>query len=186
MKALVWAANLLGWPIIQIAIGGAVLRWPSAAFMQDSWLTRERQFERNGDLYRRLFAIQRWKKHLPDGAPWLGGMPKKRLAGRSSDYFESLIIESRRAELSHWCMLLCFPLFFFWNPPWASAIMACYGLAANLPCIAAQRANRIQLSRMVRRRRSRTWACANPVVAEPAPSNRAGRYMQSAGENAGM
>lgn len=155
MKPLLWAFNLLGWPIIHIGIGGIVLRLPAASFSEDSWITRERHCERSGDLYRYVFAIQRWKKHLPDGAPWLGGMPKKQLAGRSVDYLRVVIIETRRAEIAHWCMVLCIPCFFVWNPPWACAVMAGYGLLANIPCILAQRANRIQMSRMVRRQRCR-------------------------------
>jgi len=147
-----WVLNLLGWPIIHVTVGSLLLRWPEAAFAQDSWLTRERHCEQGGNLYRKLFAIQRWKRLLPDGAPWLGGMAKKRLSGRSTAYFRDLVVETRRAEYAHWGMLLCTPWFFIWNPPWACAVMTAYGLAANLPCILAQRANRIQLSRMAHRR----------------------------------
>lgn len=161
MKPLVWALNLLGWPVIHLGIGGVVLRWPAAPFHHDSWLTRERHCERSGDLYRNILAIQRWKKHLPDGAPWLGGRAKKRLAGRTPEYLAAVISETRRAEIAHWCMLLCSPLFFLWNPPWACAVMAGYGLLANVPCILAQRANRIQLARMMRRQR-----CKHPMAAD--------------------
>lgn len=161
MRPLVWALNLLGWPVIQLGIGGVVLRWPAAPFLRDSWLTRERHCEGSGDLYRKLFAIQRWKKHLPDGAPWLGGMAKKRLARRNPEYLKAVIVETRRAEVAHWCMLLCIPLFFLWDPPWACAVMAAYGLLANVPCILAQRANRIQMARMMSRQE-----CKQLVAAE--------------------
>lgn len=151
MIALVWTANVLGWPAIHLAIGRAVLHIPSCRFEHDIWLTRERRWERDGRLYRRVVRIHRWKKLLPDGAPWLGGMQKKRLAERSSPYLRAFVSETRRAELAHWCMLLCAPVFILWNPPWACLVMVFYGIAANLPCILAQRANRIQISRMLRR-----------------------------------
>lgn len=152
MNSWVWPLNLLGWPIIHVTVGFLLLRWPEASFAQDSWLTRERRCEQGGNLYRKLFSIQRWKRRLPDGAPWLGGMAKRRLTGRNAEYLRALAVEMRRAEYAHWVMLLCTPLFFIWNPPWACAVMTAYGLAANLPCILAQRANRIQLTRMAIRR----------------------------------
>lgn len=151
MNAWVWTANLLGWPLLHFGIGSTVLRLPASMFARDSWLTRERAWERGGALYRSLFAIHRWKKHLPDGAPWMGGMSKKRIAGRSPAYLDSFAVETRRAELAHWCMLLCTPLFFLWNPPWACVVMVLYGAAANIPCILAQRSNRAHLRRILAR-----------------------------------
>jgi glycosyl-4,4'-diaponeurosporenoate acyltransferase len=192
MRELAWALNVLGWPVIQLGIGGVVLRWPAAPFLDDSWITRERCWERRGDLYRQAFAIQRWKRHLPDGAPWLGGTAKKRLAARSPEYLKTLIMETRRAEIGHWSMLLCVPLFFLWNPPWACAVMAGYGLLANVPCILAQRSNRIQVARMLRRQGDKhslaaeggglTWRATGKGThreADPAGPSIANRYCRN-------
>jgi glycosyl-4,4'-diaponeurosporenoate acyltransferase len=151
-----WAANLLGWPVIHLATACWMLRQPVAQYGRDGWLTRERPWEQGGKFYRTVFAIHRWKRLLPDGARWLGGMAKKRLDNRSRAYLEAFVAETRRAESAHWRMLLCTPVFFLWNPPWACAVMAGYGLAANLPCILAQRANRLQLSRVLGRMDRRT------------------------------
>ena len=71
---------------------------------------------------------------------------------RDSSYLAQFLLETRRAELAHWCMLCCLPLFFLWNPPWACLVMTAYALAANLPCILAQRYNRIAIDRAVRTR----------------------------------
>jgi glycosyl-4,4'-diaponeurosporenoate acyltransferase len=49
-------------------------------------------------------------------------------------------------------MFCCLPLFFLWNPPWACLVMTTYALAANLPCILAQRYNRIAVNRALRSR----------------------------------
>jgi glycosyl-4,4'-diaponeurosporenoate acyltransferase len=150
MNALVWAANLLGWPIIHLVVARTILHRSAERYARDSWLTRERRWEHGGALYRQYFLVHRWKRLLPDGAPWLGGMAKKRLAGRSSTYLRAFVAETRRAESAHWYMLFCTPLFYLWNPPWACAVMTAYGIAANLPCIFAQRANRLQLKRIIR------------------------------------
>jgi glycosyl-4,4'-diaponeurosporenoate acyltransferase len=153
MIALIWAANLLGWPLIHIALGFVALRLPPHLFAEDTWLTTPRQWERDGRFYRDWLAIRRWKTLLPDGAPWLGGFAKKRIHSRDSSYLAQFLLETRRAESAHWCMLCCLPLFFLWNPPWACLVMTAYALAANLPCILAQRYNRIALGRVVRIRR---------------------------------
>ncbi|MEG9438411.1 hypothetical protein JAO29_19885 [Edaphobacter sp. HDX4] len=156
MTALIWAANVLGWPVIHMTIGFAVLRVPSQAFACDTWLTTPRSWEREGNMYRDWFAIRKWKSLLPDGAPWLGGHAKKKLLSRNLACISYFLIETRRAEIAHWCMLVCLPLFFLWNPPWARLVVTTYAVAANLPCILAQRYNRFILRRIARALRPST------------------------------
>jgi len=158
MTALVWAANILGWPLIQLGLAAAFLRLPTRLFAQDCWLTKTRAFERDGRLYRDGLHIRRWKRLLPDGAGWLGGFPKNAAPSRDPAYLARFAEETRRAEVAHWCMLLCLPVFFLWNPPWARWVMTAYALAANLPCIAAQRYNRMALGRLITLRQKRSVA----------------------------
>ncbi len=153
MMALLWAANLLGWPVIHFAFAVVALRLPSYLFDRDSWLTAPRRWERGGRFYRDWLRIRKWKSLLPDGAPWLGGFAKKKVSAQDSFYLEQFLVETRRAEWAHWCMLGCLPLFFLWNPPWACLVMTVYALAANVPCILAQRYNRIVLHRVVQTHR---------------------------------
>ena len=151
MRAAVWAANILGWPVIHLAIARVAIALPSAYFARDGFLFAERLWEQDGNFYRRWLAIRSWKGRLPNGAPWLGGFSKDRLAKRDASYVDEFILETRRAEFAHWCMLACLPLFFLWNPPWACAVMAFYAIAANMPCIAVQRYNRLVLARFRKR-----------------------------------
>lgn len=153
---MIWpivAANLLGWPIIHLTIGHLSLSIPERFLEHDNWLTAPRPWELDGRLYRDRLRIRRWKCLLPDGASWLGGFSKKRLLSRSPEYFKQFLIETRRAELAHWCMLGCLPAFFLWNPLWARWLMVIYAVSANLPCILAQRYNRIVLDRLACSRR---------------------------------
>ena len=143
------ALNVLGWPLIQLTLARLFLLLPDARFATKTWLTRERQVEKNGQLYRQFLAIQRWKGLLPDGASWLGGRPKKSLASRCPADLTKSAIETRRAETAHWCMLMCTPIFYLWNPGWACVVMTLYGFAANMPCIVVQRANRIKIERIL-------------------------------------
>jgi glycosyl-4,4'-diaponeurosporenoate acyltransferase len=151
MMALLWSANLLGWPLLHVGIGFVALRLPAHLFARDSWITKPREWERDGRFYRDWLAIRRWKGFLPDGAPWLGGFAK-RVSSRDPSFLTRFVLETRRAELAHWCTLCCLPMFFLWNPLWACLVMTAYALAANLPCILAQRYNRIAMDRVVRMR----------------------------------
>lgn len=148
MSALVWAANLLGWPAIHLSLSSLFVHLPARWFGKDNRLTAPRPWERGGGFYRDRFAVRRWKAMLPDGAPWLGGFAKKALRSRDPGYLNRFLLETRRAEMAHWCMLGCLPVFFLWNPPWACCVMALYALAANLPCIVTQRYNRLVLARL--------------------------------------
>lgn len=150
MRIAVWAANLLGWPILQIAIARFALSLPLESFAGDRPLYSIRSWERSGRFYN-IFAIRRWKTLLPDAGPWFGGFSKKRIAGRDEAYLQAFILETRRAEFAHWCMLCCFPVFFLWNPVWACLVMVAYALAANLPFIVVQRYNRLLLTRICAR-----------------------------------
>ncbi len=156
-------ANVLGWPLIHLAVARITLRMPLARFATSAPSSaaprcRELRF------YRDVLRVQRWKSRLPDGAPWLGGFSKKRFAKRDREYVMTFVLETRRAEFAHWCMLSCLPVFFFWNPPWACAVMTGYAVAANLPCIVAQRHNRIVLSRLLEKLECKARASA-PTLA---------------------
>jgi hypothetical protein len=69
MKALVVAANVMGWPVIHLVIAKFTLRLPPEAFARDRFPFAGWRWEREGQFYRRWLAIRRWKSLLPDGAP---------------------------------------------------------------------------------------------------------------------
>lgn len=156
MMALSRSANVAldfaAWAVVHAATGKLAQRLPDRLYHADGWLWRERGFEDGGRLYLRL-GIRRWKHLLPDaGGCFAGGFPKRRLAASSPEYLATFTRETRRAELGHWMALACAPLFALWNPLRATAWLALYALAANGPCILAQRYNRIRLARVAARR----------------------------------
>ena len=152
MTAWVWAANLCGWPILQIGIAYWILRRPATLYQSDSWLTRSRPWEGDGSVYRKLLLVHRWKRYLPEGAVWLNRPRDQRLILTNRSDIPRFLAETRRAERAHWYMLFCTPLFFLWNPLWACAVMALYGVLTNLPCILAQRFNRLRVQQAMNRR----------------------------------
>lgn len=155
-RALVWAANIAGWPVIQLAIAAMVMRIPQELFAHDGPLYRQRKWEQAGRFYTKWLRVRRWKSMLPDGAPWMGGFTKKRLVSTNDGYLRKFIVETRRAEFAHWWIMACCPVFFLWNPLWACCVMVGYAIASNLPCIVAQRYNRLALTRICEQRR-RPW-----------------------------
>jgi glycosyl-4,4'-diaponeurosporenoate acyltransferase len=103
-------------------------------------------WEREGKIYQKWFRVRQWKDRLPDGAAWFeGGVGKKHLPGRRADALSAFAREAWRGELCHWLVIAMTPVFFLWNPWWADVVMVMYALAANLPCVIAQRYNRARI-----------------------------------------
>jgi glycosyl-4,4'-diaponeurosporenoate acyltransferase len=141
MNVAVLTVNIIAWPIIQLSIAHISLRMPERYF--DS-KRRPSVFEmQEVTFYRRILRIRRWKHLLPDGASWISGMfSKSRIASHDPNYLRRFALEARRGELAHWVILFCFPIFYLWNPLWASIVMTIYAVVVNLPCIIVQRYNR--------------------------------------------
>jgi len=146
------ALNVFGWPVIHIVVAAIFTRLPATRFNPHSWLFRPRRWETNSRPYQRIFSVKSWKALLPDGAPWFRGFSKRNLAGRGDVYLARFVRETCRSESAHWVMLLGAGIFFLWNPLWADVVMVGYAIIANLPCILAQRYNRVRLMRVLARR----------------------------------
>lgn len=141
------------WAGVQVGAGYLAHRLPDRVLTKDGWLLRQRRWERDGRFYTEVARIRRWKGLLPEaGAFFAGGVSKRSLAGTDPTSLDTLRRATRRAELGHWLMILPAPVFVALNRPLLMPFMAVYPLAVNLPCIAAQRYNRIRLTRVVRRR----------------------------------
>jgi glycosyl-4,4'-diaponeurosporenoate acyltransferase len=151
-----WIAtlNVAGWLAIQLALAWTVTKLPARWFL--TYKPRPAPPRAALRRYERWFAVKRWKDRLPDGAAWFaGGFAKRNLAERDPAHLARFAAETRRGELCHWLAIACTPLFFLWNPWWGDVVVTAYALAANLPCIIAQRYNRLRLGRALAARRNR-------------------------------
>jgi glycosyl-4,4'-diaponeurosporenoate acyltransferase len=145
--------NFLLWFIIHISIAYIVTIFPTHYINIKSWIYKQRSWEQNGKIYETIFKIKSWKELLPDGAAlFKKGFRKKRIVSLNNDYLNQFIFETCRAELVHWLVILFAPIFFIWNPCWAGIVMIIYAFLANLPCIIAQRYNRIRFLRILNNR----------------------------------
>jgi len=123
---------------------------PSSYINIKSWIYKNRNWEQNGRFYEKYFKIKSWKGMLPDGAAlFKKGFRKKSLVSLDKEYLRQFVLETCRAEFVHWLVILFSPVFFIWNPVWAGIIMIIYALFANLPCIIAQRYNRLRFLRII-------------------------------------
>jgi glycosyl-4,4'-diaponeurosporenoate acyltransferase len=149
------AIDFVIWFIIHIGVVAITVRIPAKHFDPNHWLYRSRTWEGEGNVYQEVFKIKKWKQHLPDGARVLGrlGFPKKQLNNSSAKYFETFLIETCRAELTHWILILFAPFFFLWNLPGVGLFMIFYALLENVPFIIAQRYNRYRFKRLLEQNR---------------------------------
>ena len=108
-------------------------------------------------LYEDIFKVKSWKQLLPDG----GGLWKKRgykkrhLEDLSEENLERFLLESCRAELTHWLVISLFWVFGFFLPASATGLMLIIALLGNLPCIIPQRYNRPRVLKLLERTQSR-------------------------------
>ena len=141
--------DIILWLIIHLLIAYVGTLLPVKYINTDMWLFKERIWEKGGAIYENIFFIKKWKELLPDGsALFKKGFRKKRFVSLNKDYVSRFIVEVSRAELVHWTVILISPVFFLWNYVWAGYVMIIYAILANLPCILAQRYNRIRFRRI--------------------------------------
>jgi glycosyl-4,4'-diaponeurosporenoate acyltransferase len=145
------------WAVISTATGYLAHRAPVSRFDHDGALTRLRGFEDGGRWYERHVAIKRWKGHLPEaGGLFRDGFSKRSLRSASVDQLERFVVETRRAEVTHWILVAAGPFFVLWNPWGLALVMVAYAVVANVPCLVIQRYNRARLLRVLERARGRS------------------------------
>ena len=144
------ALDSIAWAIIQPAIGYAGTRLPATVLDHRRWLFRTRPWERSGAIYQRLFRVRGWKSALPSGGTvFPGGFSMRQIASRQPDYLQRWLLETCRAELTHWMSILPSALFFLWNPRPLGVAMVVYAVLVNVPCIIVQRYNRPRLMQIL-------------------------------------
>jgi glycosyl-4,4'-diaponeurosporenoate acyltransferase len=149
---LMLTLNIILWPIYHLLISKITLKTPAIKFKHDTWLYRQRGFEKNGRFYEQVLKIRWWKKFIPDGATIFNeGFKKKNLQGTQKDYLMTFIEETRRAEYSHILQIIPCVTFFIFNDFWIAIIMVAYAFLFNMPLIWLQRYNRIRFQRIIQK-----------------------------------
>ena len=132
---------------------------PERYFRPERWLFRTRDWEREGEVYRSLLRIDRWKDRLPALDTW-HRFSKKRLTEANHHYLRRFITETCRAESNHLRAVGSVVLMRLWTPLdlWMTCLVI--AVAGNLPFILIQRYNRPRLQRILGRMERRELATA--------------------------
>lgn len=127
---------------------GCVL--PISPKMIDNWFFRERAWERGGAFYERLFHVKAWKTILPELADFVkSAFGKRHIAAHSPEYLLRFLVESCKAELTHWVIVFSSLSFALWNPISETEAAAMVTFLLNLPYIVIQRYNRPRIRRLL-------------------------------------
>lgn len=147
---MLFILNLVIWLLLHFLISALCFYMPLSYFLRDSPIFRLAKWEQGGKLWDQLFRVKRWKKHLIDGSSIVKkSYNKSHLHGTDVESLRVFSAETKRAELTHWLLLVPAPLFFIWNPHWAAWINVIYAIVANVPFIITQRFNRGRLEAII-------------------------------------
>lgn len=145
------------WPLLQVASALVCLKIKDARLSYRSFFYKCYSWENDGKIYKKIFKVHIWKKLLPDGGAIVkNGFKKRHLESFSKENLENFMIESCRAELSHWISIAPFWIFGFFAPPEVPVYMFIYAIFLNMPCIIAQRYNRPRISKLIEKIESDT------------------------------
>ncbi|MDD9150632.1 MULTISPECIES: glycosyl-4,4'-diaponeurosporenoate acyltransferase [unclassified Sporolactobacillus] len=143
MKFITLFNNLFVFLIISVINTVISIALPISLFHYDSWLFRERNWEKNGAVYQGCLGVKKWKNLLPELSDFLAFLfPKKKIRQYSPDYLYRFVLETCRAELAHWCIIISSFIFIIWNGTGMSVLMISLAVVLNLPYIIIQRYNR--------------------------------------------
>lgn len=150
--SLLWLLfiNSFAWFIIHMGIALLTVQIPDEWLAKRTNAFRPRDWEQSGEFWQKYFLIRSWKKFLPDGSLFIpSSYDQTHLQGTKEENLEKFILETIRAEFTHWLMIPPALLFFLWNPSWVAYIMILYALILNVPLIMTQRYNRPRLQRLM-------------------------------------
>ena len=150
----------LAWIVISLSASFLSIYLPDKVLNPNSFLFRSRKFEKGGQIYEDIFRVRKWKQWLPDGGALWGkrGYKKKRLEDYTEENLGRFLVESCRAELTHWIIILAVGVFGFFIPASSLWGMLLYALLANLPCIIVQRYNRPRVQELLSKIKDRQLA----------------------------
>ena len=149
-----WAVALSSvvWALTSVLVGWVATRWSLDRLDRPGPFTTLRRWEQDGAWWNRHLHVRRWRDVVPEAGSIFGGYSKRHLPSRRSEDLDRFRLETVRAERVHWLLLASSPLHLIWCRPAIALGMLAFGVAANVPFIIVQRANRGRLQRLLRRR----------------------------------
>lgn len=111
-------------------------------------LFKSRKWERDGQIYQKLFKVKQWKEYIPS----VSAFDKKNLSRDiNQEYIVQYILEGVRAELCHTLIILFSIIFIVITPDAMNSRIIAWTFIANVPCIIIQRYNRPRFVALARK-----------------------------------
>lgn len=144
--------DILSWIIFHLSIGYWSSKISIEKFDPDRWYYRSHPWEKNGEIYQKLFRVKDWKRYIPSGAAvYKGAYEIKHLGETTIENLRLWIKESCRSEFCHIMMILPGFSFFLWNDIATGWWMVAYAFANNLVPIIMQRYNRPRVQKLLKK-----------------------------------
>jgi len=157
--------DVFAWVCFHLGIGYWCSRLPISNFDPQESKYQTKSWEKDGEIYEKIFHVRAWKKLIPSGARvYAGAFEIKNLPSYNFDYVERWLKEICRAEYCHWVMMLPGLLFFFWNSVEVAWWMVAYAVANNLVPIIMQRYNRPRVRRLLAQIEKKSHRRMEPVI----------------------
>jgi glycosyl-4,4'-diaponeurosporenoate acyltransferase len=144
--------DIVAWLIFHLSIGYFSSRIPIGHFNPDDSWYQTKSWERDGEIYQRIFYVKNWKKLIPSGgALYPNTYEIKHLTDLSIENVRIWIKESCRSEFCHFVMIVPGFLFYLWNNVETGTWMVVYAILNNLEPIVMQRYNRPRVRKVLAR-----------------------------------
>jgi glycosyl-4,4'-diaponeurosporenoate acyltransferase len=104
---------------------------------------KERNWEKGGEFYQDKFKVRAWKKKLPELADFIKSIfPKKFIKEFQGEFIAKYLMESCKAEFTHWSIIFSTVIFLIFDGITAFISMLFLAIILNFPFIIIQRYNR--------------------------------------------
>lgn len=116
---------------------------PERYYQYNRWIYKERDWEKGGEFYQDKFKVRAWKKKLPELADFIKSIfPKKFIKEFNGEFIIKYLMESCKAEFTHWCIIFSTVIFLIFDGITAFISMLFLAIILNIPFIIIQRYNR--------------------------------------------
>lgn len=152
-----WRSKAFAFNAIILMFFSAVIsficaRMPEKRFSYNRWMFKERKWEKDGRIYENLFRVRSWKRFLPELSDFIKSiLPKKYIKEYSISYLSKYLMESCRAEFTHWNIIASSFVFRLWNDFSGTIVVIIITAVLNLPYIIIQRYNRPRIIKIMER-----------------------------------
>lgn len=150
VHSLLLIHHLVVFLIISIVNTIISIKLPISFFHYDNWFFRGWGWEKNGQIYQDYIGVKKWKNRLPELSDFLSFLFTKRQMKQSgSEYLYRFVLETCRAELVHWSIIICSFIYAQRHYANVSIVIIVIAVALNLPYIIIQRYNRPRILRLL-------------------------------------